>query len=499
MKKILMASAQAWKMILVLFTAICTSMPLYTQQAHQLDAALAQMNNDPDLRSATWGFCAIDVQSGQVISEFNSEKSMVTASVMKAVTTATALGILGTGFRFETYLEYDGEIEAHGTLNGNLYLRGTGDPTLGSDRFEGNPDVEDIFRIWAEAIQQEGITRIEGKVIADASIFDSQLTPGNWSWEDMGNYYGAGVAGLNIHENLYRLDFKPGQTTGSRTEIIRTVPFMDQLSFINEVTTGAVGSGDNAYIFGSPYTNIRFIRGTIPGGRNVFSIKGSISDPVRFIARHLYETIGKCDIPVIRGYSTMLDEQRTNVHNERNIIHIHQSPFLSEIVKETNLESINLYAEALLKRIAAERRRPGSTRVGLKIVDEYWESMQIDTKGMLLRDGSGLSSNNVLSPRQIATILQKTYHTTYGDALWQSLPVAGRSGSLKNMLRGTRAEGRLRAKSGYISAVRSYAGYVETSGNRLVAFAMLANNFTCSAGQMRIKFERLMVKMAEMY
>jgi len=499
MTQILMASAQSWKMTLVLLTALCISLSLYTQQASQLDAALTRLNNDPDLRSATWGFCAIDVQSGKVISEFNSEKSMVTASVMKAVTTATALGILGPDFRFETYLEYDGEIEADGTLTGNLYIRGTGDPTLGSDRFEGYPDVEDIFRIWAEAIQQEGITRIEGKVMADASIFDSQLTPGNWSWEDMGNYYGAGVAGLNIHENLYRLDFKPGQTTGSRTEIIRTVPFMDQLSFINEVTTGAVGTGDNAYIFGSPYTSIRFIRGTIPGGKNVFSIKGSLSDPVLFIARRLYETIRKCDIPVLKGYGTLLDEQEINGYTERNIILIHQSPYLSEIVKETNLESINLYAEALLKRIAAERRRPGSTHDGLKMVEEYWERMQVDTRGMLLRDGSGLSSNNVLSPLQIATILQKAYHTAYGDALWESLPVAGKSGSLKNMLRGTRAEGRLRAKSGYISAVRSYAGYVETSGNRLVAFAMLANNFTCSAGQMRRKFERLMVEMAEMY
>ncbi len=487
-----------WKIIQPSILGVCLIGSLKAQEPHNLQRALQSLNRDAALASATWGFCAIDVQNGAMIAGFDEQKSMVTASVMKAVTTATALGVLGADFRFDTFLEYEGSISSDGTLRGNVYISGTGDPTLGSDRFPDQPDINGMFALWAEKIRRKGIKRIEGKIIADASIFDSQLTPGNWSWEDMGNYYGAGVSGLNINENLYRLDFSSGQATGSNTKILRTVPFMDQLVFVNEVKTGAVGSGDNAYIYGSPYTQIRYVRGTIPGGRSTFSIKGSISDPATFVARRMYQVLREYGITVVQGYDTQLDRISESRLRQRTNIYTHHSPLLKDIVEATNMKSINLYAEALLKRISAEKRIPGTTKMGIRVVKEYWDQMNVETSGMLIRDGSGLSSNNVISPYQLAQILRKAYQTPYGQDFYQSLPVAGRSGSLKNMLRGTRAEGRLRAKSGYISAVRAYAGYVVTARNRLVSFAMIANNYTCSSGQMRRKFEKLMVELAEM-
>jgi len=466
------------------------------QDVSSLNRLLIQMDNDPDLAASSWGFCLIDVSSGEVLASSHAEKSLVTASVMKAVTTATALGILSPSYQYETVLEYEGSIDAGGILKGNIYIRGSGDPTLGSDRFDSQPQLEDLLAIWSDAIEEAGIKQVEGKIIADASLFDTQMTPGNWSWEDMGNYYGAGVSGLNILENYYRLDFKRGQTTGTKTSIIRTEPFMDQLSFINEVTTGPSNSGDNAYIYGSPYTSIRYVRGTIPGGRNLFSIKGSIHDPAKFLAKRLYETVFDRSVRVTQGFGTTF-ESTGNAAIYRKKLHIHYSPPLSEIVGETNRESINLYAEALLKSIAAREYGKGSTKLGITVLKDYWKSLQVNTSAMFVRDGSGLSSNNALPLFQITQILQKTYRSAHGKAFYESLPVAGRSGSLKNMLKGTLAEGNLRAKSGYISAVRGYAGYVETRDKRMMAFAMLANNFTCSPSSMRRKFEKLMIEMSQ--
>ena len=161
------------------------------------------------------------------------------------------------------------------------------------------------------------------------------------------------------------------------------------------------------------------------------------------------------------------------------------------------MESINLYAEALLLRAAVERQRGASTAQAASWMEAYWREQGVSTKGMSIMDGSGLSPSNGMSTRQMAKILYLASRKPYGIALESSLPLAGRSGSLKSMLRGTAAEGKLRAKSGYISGARGYTGYVTTSNGKQLAFSMLANRYSCSAGAMRRKFETLMAKLAE--
>ena len=454
------------------------------------------LDRDVDMESANWSICVIDPQTGELLIGHNENKSLSTASLMKAVTTASALEVLGKDFQFETKLEYSGSIDRNGLLKGNLFIKGSGDPSLGSWRFNTTEDIDQLLKTWVRRIADSGIRSIEGNVIADATVFDSQMTPGNWSWEDMGNYYGAGAGGINIHENLYRLVFKPGQSTGSSTSVLRTEPFIPNLSFVNEVKTGPVGSGDNAYIFGAPYTQIRYLRGSIPAGKQYFTIKGSIPDPAYFLARRLYETLDKEGIDVSGAYTTLQLSPRQD-HKQRRHIYTHKSPFLSELIFETNMQSLNLYAEALVKAIAVAKAKKGATADGLNVIAELWESKGLSSKGMLVRDGSGLSANNAMSTYQIAYILFKMYRSNNRNTFFQSLPVAGRSGTMKGVARGTVAEGRLRAKSGYISNVRSYGGFVTTRGGRDLAFAMIANNYACSAGKMRRKFEKLMVALAE--
>lgn len=483
----------------VLLFVYCV-MPVWLfAQLPALQQAVNELDRNPSMRSASWSLCVRDAQTGEVLLDHNGYKSLATASTMKALTTATALAILGEDFRFETQLAYDGSIDDNGVLRGNLYIIGDGDPTLGSSRIRKEDDLPTILHSWSLALQKRGIKQITGQIIADASVYGTQLTPAKWPWEDIGNYYGAGASGLNVHENYYRLVLRPGPSKGSRTEVLRTIPFQENLLFINEITTGSPSSGDQGYIYGAPYSYVRYLRGTVPGGRSSFTIKGSIADPALYCATQFRNELVSCSIQVEGGATSVriLRNQGRRVNTRRQVLFSHYSAPLVEIVRETNIHSINLYAEALAKRLAVAKGRPGTTEEGMATIEAYWKGLGVDTRGMYLRDGAGLSPNNALSTRQLTAVLYRSYRAAYGTSFRNSLPVSGKSGSLKNMLRGTVAAGRVRAKSGYIGGVRGYAGYATTLSGRELAFTMVANYYEGGAGAMRKRFETLMVKMVQ--
>ena len=468
---------------------------MYAQPSSRLQTTIQGINQDPDMASASWGFCVKDVRSGKLLASFQHNKSLVTASVMKAISTASALHILGPDYRYRTELGYEGTLSSKGILEGNILCKGSGDPTLGSDRFDQNLNANALIKKWGDLIQKTGIKVIKGDLIADVSIFGSQLTPDNWSWEDMGNYYGAGSHGINFHENLYFLDFRSDAQPGSPTQVLRTRPPVQGMTFTNEVLAGPRGSGDNAYIYGSPYSFHRYIRGTIPPGREVFTIKGSLPNPGIFLLERLRQYLAGCGIQI---HGDLRLEPIPQRYPSFSPLDQHLSPPLREIAKETNFESINLFAETLVKSIAVQEGKKGNTEEGLDIISEFWKDRGIQTKGMILRDGSGLSPNNVLTPLQLTEILRLSYLSPIGKDFYASLPVAGQSGTVKGMLKGSKAQGKIHMKSGYISHVRSYAGFVESRTGRLLVFSMMSNNYTCSSGRMRRLLERLMLAMVEM-
>lgn len=465
------------------------------QSSTKFSSIIQGINQDPDMQSATWGFCVKEVNSGKLIASFQPNKSLVTASVMKALTTSTAIQMLGSDYQYATDLGYEGSLSSQGVLTGNIICRGSGDPTLGSDRFSSQPSAEALIKQWGDLIRQAGITTIRGDLVADVSVFGSQSSPGNWSWEDMGNYYGAGCSGINFHENLYYLDFRSGSSPGSATQVLRTRPPVEGMTFTNEVIAGPRGSGDNAYIYGAPYSYHRYIRGSIPPAREVFTIKGSIPNPGFFIMEQLKQYLKTCGIEV-QGSCRIVSAPQEYTHFVQ--LDRHFSPPLAEIIRETNFESINLYAEALMKTLAVQNGKEGQTGEGTKALVAYWKNRGVPTKGMILRDGSGLSPNNVATPFQISEILRLSYLSPEGKAFYAALPVAGQSGNIKSMLKGTAAQGKIRMKSGYISHVRGYAGFVESRSGKLLVFSLNANHFTCSPGRMRRLFERLMLAMANL-
>ncbi|MEM6264170.1 MAG: D-alanyl-D-alanine carboxypeptidase/D-alanyl-D-alanine-endopeptidase [Bacteroidota bacterium] len=460
----------------------------------QIKQAIANLKADPVLKSANWGVSVVDLATGQEIAQHESQKCLVTASSMKALTTATALWRLGEGFRFETKLVSTGTLQANGTLKGDIWLVGSGDPSLGSARLRPEDGATALLEAWTQSVKQAGIKRITGGVYADIGKFSTLITPRKWGFEDIGNYYGAGAAGVNFMENTYRLDLKPGNKVGAPTTVVRTDPPVPGLVFENELTTGSARSGDQAYIFGVPYTSLRYLRGTIPYRKtSLFSIKGAIPDPALFTAQQLADALKTCGISLESPPAV----KRCSNASSAKVLYLHQSAPLIDLIRETNHESINLFAEALLKQIALHGGKAGDTQSGLDVLEDFWASKGLSLKHAYLRDGSGLSSNNAVSPRQFTQMLSLVHKSTYGEAYKNSLPIMGKSGTLKGMAAGTAAEGRIRAKSGYIGGVRSYVGYVKTRSGKQLAFAVICNQFACSPGQMKRKLIPLMARMAE--
>lgn len=468
--------------------------------SQRLNDAIQAFANDNDFKYGGISVSVVDVASGKLVAGHNSNLGLTPASSLKVITTAAALHYLGDNFRFKTELQYDGEIDTNGTLNGNLFIKGFGDPTLGSHQFDQAEKLYVVMQKFVDAVKAAGIKKINGYIIGDASFFESEVVGAKWLWEDLGNYYGAGMYGLNIQENLYFIDFQQVGKVGEVPPIVATRPSIPNLLLLNEVKSEVKGSGDNAFIFGAPYAYTRYVRGTIPVGNKKFTIKGSIPDPPFFAAHYLADFLEKSGVETAKLTASYFDLKRSNQisDSERIVFYTYQSPSLRDIVEKANMKSVNLYCEAMLRMIGKKANSNGTPEAGLEAVYDFLEKKGMNTDGFFLLDGSGLSPMNSVTTFQMASAIQLFVNDDkISDSFKNSIPVAAKSGSMKYMLRGTAAAGRVFAKSGGMERVRSYTGFMKTKKGKLVSFSMIANNFTCKSSQVRKKMEKLMLAIYE--
>lgn len=448
--------------------------------------AVAQFCQSSDLAGATVTIDVVEVATGRQVAAFQPTTAAIPASTQKLITTAVALDQLGPDFRFTTRLLTTGTL-VDGTLQGDLYIVGDGDPSLGSPYLAEVPGFSDLLDRWLEAVRRAGIRRINGRVIGDASCLGTDGTGSGWPWNDLGNYYGAGALGLNLHENFYFLDFLQRSREGSRPLLQGARPQVQGLDWQNELRSGPPGSGDQAYIFAAPFSQQAYVRGTIPVGNRRFTIKGSVPDPPRFAARSLCQHLEDHNIPVALAPET--DRTLGPRQQAGKVIDQYDSPPLRVLVARTNLRSNNLYAEALLRAVNRQASLPAFARSGTEVLTDWLTAAGIPTAGLRLEDGSGLAPRNFLPASTLTALLR--YQA--GTAAWRSsLPVAGRTGNLKNFLRGTAAEGRLAAKSGSLAGVRAYAGYATRTDGTELAFAVLVNNYTLEGRALQRKMLRLL-------
>lgn len=490
--------------ILIMITSLNSTVP---SPQSALNTAIRQLANDPKMEAGLLGVCVMDTKSGEILSSYNSAKAMIPASTMKTVTTASALAILGENYKFKTTLEYDGTI-TNGTLYGNLYIKGTGDPMLGSDEVKDNEvprvkKMESLLSTFISEIQRKGIKKIEGKIIGDDSFYGStQLVPSTWQWNDIGNYYGSGASALNFHENLYYLYFNRSNIVGAKTSVNRVTPKMPYVVIQNEVTIGKKGSGDQAYVFGAPNTYNRYVRGTIPPGTSEFKVKGSIPNPAYFAAYSLMNKLELNGIKTQKVASTGLEQIREGkkMRADRTVIYTYESPKVKEICKRANEKSNNLYCESLLKAIGKKVKNKGTTDKGVEAVLEFWAGRGFDTETFFMEDGSGLSARNAVSSFAMSSLMSKIARDeNLFPAFYNSLAIGGKTGTVRYLFGNNKAVGaRLRIKSGSIRRVRAYCGYAKTKSGKIVAFSMMANNFVGSSSPIRKRMETIMLAIANL-
>lgn len=481
--------AAAWVFLVGTGTYAVAQNPLATE--------VAKLQKDPGLKHAAWSFFAIYADTKDTLARFNEQMALPPASVMKTVTTGAALMILGEDYTFKTRLYIRGKITADGILNGDLIIRGGGDPSLGSDKWKES--IRDtLFSNIYHQLQAQGIKLINGNVLCDASIFEELMAPPGWNWGDIGNYYGAGPSGLSICDNLVLYCFKSGRP-GDSTRVFRTLPEIKDATIRNSVVAG--GSGDNAYVFGSEYGNLRYIRGSIPANSDSFCVKGNIPDPPKFAGQLVKEALENRNMPVMGTVVTNREwavaPNYANTAEVREIGRI-QSARLASIVSVVNQFSNNLYAEHLHKAISAHKTGTGSNSGSNSLITDFWVAKGLDADALFMADGSGLSRSNAISTANLVKMLNIIGHDKTSEAFRNSLPVAGKSGTLRNLCKDTKAEGNVTAKSGTMSRIKSYAGYAKAANGRPVVFAMVFTNYSCSTSELTDKIEVLMVKMAEL-
>ena len=466
---------------------------------HKVNKLLKQIVAFHDFKTAGFAFYAVDINSGEPIAAVNQNMALKPASTQKLLTTATVIELLGPDYQFETLLEYTGEIDtANNLLSGNIIIKGGGDPTLGSKYFD-TANTRQFLIDWTEAVKTLGIDSIAGRVIGDARLFSWDIVPPGWSWVNMGNYYGAGACGLTIYDNYYTIYFNSGSQLKDKAKIVNCLPQIPGLIFDNAVTSDSI-SYDNANIFGAPYSYPRYIRGQIPLNKFDFEVKGSMPDPALIAAQHLDSILTENKIGVQKPATTIRLLQNGGLFEETSgkAFYTTQSPRLSEIITQTNTHSINLFAEHCLIQSGIKLGAEPETGSSVDSVLSFWGRKGMDTQGLTLHDGSGLSHYNAITPGQMVYLLKyMKLNSKYFDEFYNSMSVAGKTGTLEKMFQGSIAEGKLRAKSGTISRVKAYAGYVTSVSGREIAFSMVVNNFSCKSSEARDKLEQLMIALAE--
>ena len=428
----------------------------------KLAQAYQNLVNDEQAKYAITSLCILDAQTGKIIFAKNENIGLATASTLKTITAATAFSILGKNFKYQTTLAYSGKITADGTLQGDIIIIGSGDPTLGSWRYEKTKENV-ILNEWVSAIKAVGIKKIEGAVIGDDSLWGTQTMPDGWIWQDMGNYYGAGNSALAWRENQFDVKLKPGGSVGSEVNMLQTVPPMPYINVINELKTGPFGSGDNAYAYLPPYDNLAYLRGTWGMGVSKAGISLALPDPAYDAAYRLQDTLLRLNITSTKQATTArrLDLAGKTLPTVSQKISTISSPDLSEIVYWFNKKSINLYGEQLLRTIAWKLGKAPSTKDGASAVINFWAAKGIDKNALNILDGSGLSPGTRVTTLAMASILFEAQKEDWFAAYYNSFP----------------DNNGMKLKSGSINNVSAYAGYYTDSNGKKYIAVININNY----------------------
>jgi serine-type D-Ala-D-Ala carboxypeptidase/endopeptidase (penicillin-binding protein 4) len=458
-----LVTAAAWE---------CQAGPLETIQTK-----IAQFLKKPGVRSASWGIQFMDPASSKVLLEVNPDKTFLPASVLKVITTSTALEKFGPEFRYRTGVYTDGELEPDGTISQDLILVGRGDPNL-MDPYGELLEKPALVEL-AEKLQESGVKRVRGNIVGDDSYFDIQNYGKGWTARDLRSPYGAPINALSINNNVFWVHVQP--TKRNQKVSVSIEPQTSYFRIRNSGMTGSAKAKRSIYIRRIPGTNTIAVSGILPStsthSQHILLEKPSETAAAMFmeeLQRHGIKVTGEVGT-IHRGGVT--DEARQNW----KLLAEHQSMPLFRTLQIINKHSQNLHAEMLLRTLGAEFKGDGDNEAGLQVVKEFLVESGIDSEKIRLNDGCGLSRENLITPRFQTSLLQFLSTKPYFGLFRDTLAISGTDGTLKNRLSEMEVRGSIHAKTGTLNGVTALSGYMTTKSGKNLVFSIFANNVYATA------------------
>ena len=481
-------------MAALLLTAIAFSATKAQGQiTSDLEKTVTQISREDGMSHGILAVCVYNISTGKELFARNADISVTPASVQKLLTTGVGFARLGSEFRFNTRIAIRGNIDRDGVLHGNIYITGGGDPLLGSYRYRQTTS-DSLFASWTQALKKKGIRRVDGRVCYNVSIFDEQPLHDSWQWGDIGNYYAAGVSGLNFHENMYFVYFNAGKKLGFPATAVRTVPKNLDIHGSCEVTTVGENTGDQVTIYGSPTSKERLYRGTVPLGKTDFAVRGTMPNPARSCADLFSSYLRTHGI----GVSSNSMQVYSTPDSLRQVVDYRSTSYYT-IAQYTNLTSNNIYAESIFKYLGYARYGLGSFENGSRVINDYLKEKGIATGGVHVIDGSGLSRLNSITAsfmcRYLATLNKEPFYNEF----LQSIAKVGENGTAKNLLPNLPDGIVVNVKTGTMDGVKAYAGYVRASNGQTLAFTIVSNGHDCSPQEAAAKLNKILYKIATIY
>jgi len=401
------------------------------------------------------------LDTGERVYSRNPDLLLMTASNLKLITAAAALEILGPEFRYTTQVLAGGEMDPDGTLRGDLVLKGSGDPLLDEAALRGV--IEDL--------KARGLKRVAGAIVGDTGDFDRSPYGWGWSWDYLSDSYAAPAGALNFNRNVLSIVVEPAGAEGLPARVTLK-PCSTHMRVRSAVMTAAPGSSRSVSRERDPGGTAVSVSGSVPaGGEAATDAYVAVLDPAQFTVDAFREML------VSSGIAVDGRARKGSAPSGARELTRHVSKPLRGIVTDLNKWSDNLIAECLLRTLGSVRKGSGSVSAGRDVVMEFLEKqVGIDPAAVSIADGSGLSRLNLVTCDTFVRLLDHMYRHRYGADFMDSLPVAGVDGSLRNRMKETPAQGRVRAKTGYIGGVSSLSGYVTTAAGQPLAFSVIFNN-----------------------
>jgi D-alanyl-D-alanine carboxypeptidase/D-alanyl-D-alanine-endopeptidase (penicillin-binding protein 4) len=459
-------------LISLLIPALSQAGPLETIQTK-----IAQFLKRPGVRSAQWGIQILDLASSEVLLEVNPDKTFLPASVLKVITTSTALEKLGPDFRYRTGVYTDGELEPDGTISRDLILVGRGDPNL-TDPYGELLEKPALIEL-AEKLQAMGVKKIQGDIVGDDSYFDIQSYGKGWTARDLKSQYNAPVNALSINNNVFWVHVRP--TTRKQRVSVSIAPHTSYFRIKNSAVTGSARAKRSISVRQIPGTKTIVVSGVLPSSSDHDQYI-LLQRPSETTAAMFKEELERRGIKVKGEVSTIHHgDVSDSVRESWNLLSEHLSTPLVRAIQIINKHSQNLHAEMLLRTLGAEFKNFGDNEAGLQVVKEFLIESGIDSEKIRLGDGCGLSRENLLTPRFQTSLLQFLLSKPYFDLFLNTLAISGTDGTLRNRLSTAEVRGSIHAKTGTLNGVTTLSGYMTTQAGRNLVFSIFANNVNATA------------------